>query len=252
MANLGLDHRVQAEKLAAIRQLAYGASHEINNPLANISTRAQSLIRATDDEALVRHLMAINQQAFRAHEMIADLMFFAKPPAPELSRVRVDHLVRDVLAQLSASFPAAATVTVRQDLRPLAVDADEAQLAMAIKAILQNAFEALRGHGTIWINVGGSDSNGSTPIVRLEIRDDGPGLAADAQQHLFDPFFSGREAGRGLGFGLSKAWRIVQLHEGQLTAHSPIGGGAEFTMELPQVHADTAPPAEKAFEQATN
>jgi signal transduction histidine kinase len=234
MENVVPRDSLQLEKLAAMRQLAYGASHEINNPLANISTRAQMLIRTTDDRALIKHLTAINDQAFRAHEMIADLMFFAKPPPLDLSCVHLDRLVRDVVAQVKESASDGGAVAIHQDLLPLQVRGDRAQLAMAVKAILQNALGALRGQGTVWITAGPGNTNGAARSVRLAIRDDGPGLSADVRRHLFDPFFSGREAGRGLGFGLSKAWRIVQLHAGQITASCPTDGGAQFTIELPQ------------------
>jgi C4-dicarboxylate-specific signal transduction histidine kinase len=65
------------------------------------------------------------------------------------------------------------------------------------------------------------------------VTDDGPGIAPDVRPHIFDPFFSGREAGRGLGFGLSKAWRIVTEHGGQLTVESPAEPGARLSIELP-------------------
>ena len=71
------------------------------------------------------------------------------------------------------------------------------------------------------------------PKLFLSVTDTGPGIPAHIRPHIFDPFFSGREAGRGLGLGLSKAWRIVQLHGGEITALSPPSGGARFTIALP-------------------
>lgn len=230
--NVGPDTMLESAKLEALRQLAYGASHEINNPLANISTRAQTLMRTTEDKALVKHLSAMNWQAFRAFEMIADLMFFANPPAPELSRVQIDEVVRDVVQQVRLAHPTGQAIEIHQDLGALAVEFDRAQLSMAVKAIVQNAFEALSGNGAIWISAVAGNSNGSMRTIRMTIRDNGPGLSPDARAHLFDPFFSGREAGRGLGFGLTKAWRILELHAGKLSCHCPTSGGTEFTIEF--------------------
>ena len=73
-----------------------------------------------------------------------------------------------------------------------------------------------------------------TPHFLLSVPDTGPGIPPEIRPHIFDPFFSGREAGRGLGLGLSKAWRIVELHGGTLAVDSPAGGGAVFTIALPQ------------------
>ena len=70
--------------------------------------------------------------------------------------------------------------------------------------------------------------------VRIVVGDTGPGIPPDIRPHIFDPYFSGREAGRGLGLGLSKAWRIVQLHGGSIDVVSPPGGGATFTILLPK------------------
>src|SRR5687768_281942 len=84
---------VEAAKLQALYNLAYGLSHEINNPLANIATRAQTLLLEERDPERRRKLATINQQAFRAHEMIADLMLFARPPAPRLEAVDAAELV---------------------------------------------------------------------------------------------------------------------------------------------------------------
>src|SRR6187431_2234473 len=95
-----LDELEQA-KLDAMKELAYGASHEINNPLANISARAQALLRDETDPERRRALEAIHQQALRAHEMIADLMLFARPPRLERRAVDVPGVVNRIVAELA-------------------------------------------------------------------------------------------------------------------------------------------------------
>src|SRR5215207_9723877 len=93
------EERLERAKLDAMKELAYGASHEINNPLANISARAQTLLRDERDPDRRRALEAINLQALRAHEMISDLMLFARPPLLELQTVDMLALVERVVAR---------------------------------------------------------------------------------------------------------------------------------------------------------
>src|SRR5215470_11694072 len=94
---------VESAKLAALYNFAYGLSHEINNPLANIATRAQTLLVDERDPERRRKLATINQQAFRAHEMIADLMLFARPPLLQLKPVNLVELCRSIVAELEPS-----------------------------------------------------------------------------------------------------------------------------------------------------
>jgi signal transduction histidine kinase len=242
---------LEREKLAAMKELAYGASHEINNPLANISSRAQLLLRGEMDPERRRSLTTINRQAFRAHEMIADMMLFAKPPTIQPMVVRwadwLDQLFHEFHRDLAGRLHWANSVREFR-ARPendVSVLVDVVQMRVAVGAILQNAVEAMGDdeEGTITLAARVSDATSSqragdrpsrTPQwAELEIHDTGPGIRAELRKHLFDPFFSGREAGRGLGFGLSKAWRIVELHRGELLVDSPAGGGACLTIRLP-------------------
>ena len=235
-----LEDRFQAtlerEKLLAMKELAYGASHEINNPLANISSRAQMLMRGETDPQRRRALATINSQAFRAHEMIADMMLFAKPPAPESRRLEWVDFQSDLQQKIEMDRPDEVDLTWQSDGAAAVVIADPIQLTVAVRAIWTNAFEAMGNRGTLTIcsRVAASGWPGpSAGWAELEIRDTGPGIRPEVRRHLFDPFFSGREAGRGLGFGLSKAWRVIELHGGQLLVDSQVGAGATLTVRLP-------------------
>jgi len=225
---------LQRQKLDAMKELAYGASHEINNPLANIATRAQSLLRDEEHPERRRALEAIYRQAMRAHEMISDLMLFARPPRLELDsfdlRDMVESLVNDQIDECQ-----------RRNIR-LAVDApstavifhgDRQQLHAAVKAVLDNAIEAVGQDGAVEISLIQVSSSSAGQAVKIEVSDTGPGIPAEVRRHLFDPFYSGREAGRGLGFGLSKCWRIVNDHGGTVDVDSIAENGATFTLELP-------------------
>jgi signal transduction histidine kinase len=224
--------RLEHEKLESIKELAYGASHEINNPLANIAVRAQTLLQEESDPERGRKLAAIHRQAMRAHEMIADLMLFARPPKLDCQPVDVRsiaHQVADEMAEMAAEQDTGLTCEVG-DL-PIETVADSTQLAVAIRALAANALEATGEGGHIRIGVRQSEIEDET-WAEISVRDDGPGISDDVRQHMFDPFFSGREAGRGLGFGLPKCWRIVTDHGGRIIVQRPSAGGAEISILL--------------------
>jgi signal transduction histidine kinase len=236
---------VERAKLEAMKELAYGAGHEINNPLANIATRAQTLLHEEADPEKRRKLAAINAQAFRAHEMIADLMLFARPPQLRPEPVDLQVLLRRIASELAGEAKSAGvTIVVQANEQPIDVQADPTQLAVALKAICINAIEAMPHGGKIDVTAGwhaqseamgvvSGDSLSTNHFVQITIADNGPGIPPEIRAKIFDPFFSGREAGRGLGFGLSKAWRIITLHGGTIDVCETPGGGATFVITLP-------------------
>jgi len=207
------DRRLHETKLDAIKELAYGLSHEINNPLANISTRAQQLQRAEQDSSRVATLQRIIDQVYRAHEMIADLMFYANPPTANLSPCDVTPIVQSVTDSFDEE-------TQRQNIRlemtapeePTMVSADGEMIGEAVRVLIRNAVEAIGCQGTIIVSIVGNGDQ-----VKIHIADSGPGLSDKARRHAFDPYFSGREAGRGLGLGLCRAYRIARLHNAEIS-----------------------------------
>lgn len=235
--------------MQALYNFAYGLSHEINNPLANIATRAQTLLADEPDPERRRKLATIVQQAFRAHEMIADLMLFARPPAIKPAAVDLAELASAVVAELADQAREQGTILVRTgEAGPLAATVDPTQIAVALKALIQNALEAVKAGGSVAVEVRGQRSEvggqrsevaaQETPhsairTLHLSVTDTGPGIPPAIRPHIFDPYFSGREAGRGLGLGLSKAWRIVELHGGSLEVVSEPDHGARFLIALP-------------------
>ena len=221
-------NELERQKLDALKELAYGASHEINNPLANIAARAQTLLRDEVHPERRRALEAIHQQALRAHEMIADLMLFA-PAAAVGDRAGGSRSTGPRCGAESHCRGSRAQIEFRLVLpdEPFEVQADGEQLTVAIKAVCVNAVEAIGREGQVSITVRQEKFAGEERAV-IEIADTGPGISAEIREHIFDPFFSGREAGRGLGFGLSKCWRIVTEHGGDVEVDSEAGQGAKF------------------------
>jgi len=227
---------LEREKLAALKQFAYGLSHEINNPLTNIATRAQMLLVDEKDPDRRKALTTINAQAFRAFEMLADLMLFAHPPAPVISTFDLRELLQRLLAEHSAAAEQQKTSLQLASIPAeiTTITGDRTQLAVAIAAMLKNALEAVKTSGEIRLSVLKTQLTGDRAATEFSVADNGPGITPEVRRHLFDPFFSGREAGRGLGLGLSKAYRIAEMHGGELRVQSQLGQGATFSLLIPQ------------------
>jgi signal transduction histidine kinase len=225
---------VEQEKLRAMKELAYGASHEVNNPLANIATRAQTLLRDETDADRRRSLATINAQAFRAHEMISDMMLFARPPRLDKKPCNLVELVRTVLDELKQDAVEQQTALELQAGDDVISNIDPTHLGAAVRAICLNALEALRADGEIQVRVRQESSDGLAPVVSVEIEDNGPGIPDDIRPRIFEPYYSGREAGRGLGLGLSKAWAVVHEHGGSVEVVQVSPQGTKMTILLPQ------------------
>lgn len=231
------------EKMASMKQLAYGASHEINNPLANISTRAQTLLAVEQDLEKRHKLAVIYEQAIRAHEMISDMMLFAHPPAIQLQDVSIRLLIKKILRELEtilASNPRVdLRVTVSVGLDKVRVDPN--QFCIALKSLIQNSIEAIASSGKPVVQVQGKvevrfeeASKNKESGFEVSVWDNGQKIVGAVRRHLFDPFYSGREAGRGLGFGLSKVWTIAKLHGGSIEFDDQVKSGTRFVLRLPQ------------------
>lgn len=231
--------QLQRKKLLAMKQLAYGASHEINNPLANIATRAQTLLSEETNASKRQRLAVIYAQAMRAHEMISDMMLFAQPPDVSFESVEIKPLIEKVVGELGSELKQHEIVVgVRQYPDCENCELDSTHFAVAVRAMLLNCIEAIGCGGEIRIQIWKRDDN----TIGISVADDGCGIEGDIVDQIFDPFFSGREAGRGLGFGLSKVWRIVDLHDGEINLEADARWSTRFVISLPQRRAVSAAP----------
>jgi len=215
-------------RLEAVRAFAYGAGHEINNPLANIAARAQALLVDEVHPERRRKLATIVDQAFRARDMIGGLMVFARPPVPRPAAVAVHDVVRPAV---DAARSLAESRGVRLEYSPpptvVTVHVDAGQVGEALRALVHNALEAVDEGGRVVVEV-----SSAGPVVRVAVVDDGPGMDADAVRRAFDPFYSGRDAGRGIGMGLPKALRLVEANGGRLVVDSRPAGGTRVAVEF--------------------
>jgi len=229
-------------RLEAMRELAYGAGHEINNPLANIATRAQTLLLDERDPERRRRLSTIVDQAFRARDLIGGLMLFARPPRPHRVATDIHEMVSTVVDRLA---PLAGQRCARLDYgpapapAPMAVAVDRSQVEEAIRAVVSNALEAVGEGGRVTVSVAAGRTQGDCDLI---VSDDGPGIDSTTLRRVFDPFFSGREAGRGAGLGLSKAWRFLEANGGTIEIESRAGRGTRVLIRLPLAESQGAAP----------
>ncbi len=219
-----------AGKLEAMAEFAAGAGHEINNPLATIIGRAQMLLKGERDPQRRQMLLSIGAQAYRIRDMIGDTMLFGRPPVPELHAVDLSNAVATIVRQQAEDLAIASCKVVIDVSVPLALSADSTQLAIVLTELLRNSRQAMQsvGGGLIQLRAASRDE-----CAVIEIEDHGQGFTELERQHAFDPFFSGRQAGRGLGFGLSKCWRIVEQHGGQIEIESAPGAATIMRVTWP-------------------
>lgn len=222
---------VETRALAAVGELAAGAAHELNNPLAIVSGRAQLLLDQDADPDRQKALNVIVTQAAKASEIITELMEFAKPVRPQRKLHDVAALVQsaaDDFVQARRLKPDRIRVEVPKGST---VFCDDRQILAALKEILANALEATSPEElSVDLKVVAED-NGQ--FVQIRVADQGPGMDAAVLAKALDPFFSARKAGRGRGLGLSRAYRYVQSNNGTLWIESAPTLGTTVFIRLP-------------------
>lgn len=220
-----------AAHLAAMAEFAAGAGHEINNPLGAIVGHAQRLLKTEADPLRRKSLAAIVQQAWRIRDMIGDAMLFASPPAIRPEAVLLNQWLPPLVERWNQHAETGSTpIELTFAARELTVWATPEQLAVVVHELWRNAAQALASLETpppIELVVSQEDQQ-----VTFFFRDHGVGFSEVERKHAFDPFYSGRQAGRGLGFGLCKVWRIVTNHGGQVSITAQ-PGTTEVTVVWP-------------------
>lgn len=218
--------------LAMIASMAGGAAHELNNPLAVISGRAQlEQSRCADDE-LRKVWATIAEQAHRASDIVSELMDFAKPRAPVKTDVVVIDAAKTACQRCGERFGVDAA-QIRLDFSDASVSAhcDPEQFVLMLEALIANALQATDGKpSSVEVN---SRSTTSDETVRLRVVDRGVGMTPEVLEHALDPFFSHRPAGRGRGLGLSRAYRLAEINGGRLCIESKPNQGTTVSVELP-------------------
>lgn len=223
---------VQSQSMTMIAEMAAGAAHELNNPLAVISGRAQLLLPTCQDEEQQSGLKVITEQAMRASKIVSELMEFAKPSPPQPTLLRFGDLL-DVIYQhwLSHSYLTEERLSVSLADAEVGVFVDPSQLTEVLDALIANAIEAMEPESArLTIN---SPSLSSDETIRITVEDNGVGMSREVVERSTTPFHSSRPAGRGRGLGLPRAYRLTELNGGRLWIESEPNQGTKVTIEIP-------------------
>ncbi len=235
---------VEAERMAALGRLAAGLAHEIRNPLGSISGSIQ-LVKASESLSEEdRHLCEIVQrEASRLNDLVSDMMDLARPRAPEMTRVDVAAVAREVVA-LAESSGRGGDVDVRwEGIERATVMADGAQLRQLVWNLVRNSVQASSAGQHVAVRV---DLEGGNAL--LTVVDSGIGIEPEAKARLFDAFFTTRSHGTGVGLAVVK--RIADDHRFRIDVDSEKGRGATFRVDLGPVLDVATPESRAAPDQA--
>jgi signal transduction histidine kinase len=240
-----LDELLRAERLAAAGTFAAGVAHEVNNPLASISSLVQSLLPQEQDSTRRTTLHTILGQITRISGTLKDLVNFARPAPAQRTRVDLNPLVIETLRLVGynnrfhgISFKPELDTNLR------AAFADSNEIQQVLINLLFNAADATqREGGTIRIvteNQAGRDNGGRIKKIVMRVSDNGIGIPAEHLNRVFDPFFTTKPAGAGVGLGLSLCQRIILANHGTIRIESELGKGTAVTICLPLYEGDDA------------
>jgi signal transduction histidine kinase len=225
------EDRLKNAKLEALAEFAAGASHEINNPLAVISGQGQYLLQREKDDRRQKALQSIIRQTQRIHSILTELMYFARPPQPQKQPVVLAEIVKNVADSFQPMADELGVALEKDAVDQLVKFGGDARLLQtALGCLVRNGIEAAAAKKG-WVKL----KMESVPYRRVDmiVEDSGPGLDPAQREHMFDPFYSGRSAGRGRGLGLPTAWRLAQEHGGDVRYIPVPGGPTRFILSLP-------------------
>jgi len=223
---------VQSERLAAMGAMIGGVAHELNNPLTSILGVSELLQDTETSETSRKHLAMLQQQARRAAEIVQNLTYFSRPPAPGKSKINLTEVVERTL-NLHAYSLRKNNITVdflKDPTVPYALG-DPHQLMQVFLNLILNAEQAIREvreKGTLRIRLGKGEGS-----AWVTFHDDGPGIPKENLPSIFDPFYTTKRPGRGTGLGLSICKSVMKEHNGSVEASNGPDGGAVFTVTLP-------------------
>jgi two-component system NtrC family sensor kinase len=224
----------QADKLSSIGLLAAGVAHEVNTPLAVISSYTQMLAKQVRGDSRVAPLLdKITQQTFRASEIVNGLLNFSRTGAAEFTSLDLNQVIEETLKLLEHQFRASQVhllMSLEGNLPPIL--GNSGKLQQVFLNLFLNAKDAMAAGGTLRV---ATQANGH---VAVDVSDTGSGIALEHMQRIYDPFFTTKAAvvegqRRGTGLGLSVSYGIIQEHAGKIQVESQPGSGTTFHLEFP-------------------
>jgi signal transduction histidine kinase len=228
----------QAAKLATVGELAASIAHELNNPLATVSLRVESLLaQVPEQDPKRRALEIIAQEVERMGHLVANLLQFSRRSQPQISTVDVREEITHTL-DLISNHLRNRRIRVVQEFAPDVpmIHADRELLRQLFLNLLTNASDAMPQGGTLTIRVAAGVLESGAPALVMEFIDTGVGIAPDDLPKVLEPFFTTKPEGKGTGLGLPICRRIVQEHHGTFTIVSDVGQGTTVRIVLPMTN----------------
>ena len=221
---------LEREKLSSIGLLAAGVAHEVNTPLAGISSYAQMLLQQVQQNDPKRRLLEkIHVQTVRASGIVKNLLNFSRTGDAQFREVDINRVIEDTLQLLEPQLRSAKfkiSCTYDEHLQPAYGSASKLQ--QVFMNLILNARDAMPNGGRLTVHTRAVD----TSLV-IDFRDTGVGIAPENIARIYDPFFTTKEVGQGTGLGLALSYGIIQEHNGRIFVESRPGEGAHFTIKLP-------------------
>lgn len=225
---------MESERLAIVGQLAANVAHELNNPLQGIVTYSSLLLeKDICDEPSRQNIEKIAIQANRCREIIRGLLDFSRQKKPQKTLTNINDLLRRCvsLVENQALFHNIRIVQNLDESLPMIV-VDPSQIERVFLNLIINAAEAMDGSGTLTLT---TCMGLNSKTIEIEVKDTGHGISVENMEKIFNPFFTTKEIGHGVGLGLAISYGIVKEHNGEITVESEYGKGATFTVNLPIV-----------------
>jgi two-component system NtrC family sensor kinase len=230
---------MQADKLSSIGLLAAGVAHEVNTPLAVISTYAQMLAKQiSGDTEKAPLLEKIAKQTFRASEIVNSLLNFSRTSTTEFAAVDLNKVISETVSLLEHQLnKSKIAVHLALDPKLPRIKGNPGKLQQVFLNLFLNARDAMESGGTLAIKTARSDDR----QVRVTVADSGAGIAAENLTRIFDPFFTTKAAKKGTGLGLSVSYGIVKEHGGEIEVASEWGAGTRFELSFPEQAPEAKP-----------
>jgi signal transduction histidine kinase len=222
------DKLIRSERLAAVGELASGVGHELRNPLNVIRNCAYLLkmpLSEKDDAEAVNTLAVLDKQIDIANKIVTDLLDFTRITPPSQVRVDLKNLINESLSWITVPSQVTLRINVNGNSRPVRTDPE--QISRVFANIIANAIQAMNARGGELAIETGEDGD----YIWVKFRDSGCGIAAENLEKIFEPLFTTKPKGIGLGLAISK--RLVEENGGKIEVVSQAGQGATFTVKLP-------------------
>jgi two-component system NtrC family sensor kinase len=240
---------IRSDRMATLGQLCASVAHEINNPLSGVLNLAMIVQRVLGDDGIPphripevrRYLQQISDETARAGRIVSDLLSFSRRSSPQRAPADLNQIVERA-ASLVAHKLSLAKVDARLDLAPGLphVPCDRSQVEQVFLNLLMNSAESMPGGGTVTVRTRVAPDGAA---ALLDVEDTGSGIPKEVLARIYDPFFSTKEPGKGVGLGLTVVYGIVDAHGGTIDVESEVGRGTCFTVRLPLAPAETDPRA---------